>query len=129
MGSIYKRGDVYWVKYYRNGKPYRETSGSTTETKAKRLLKKREGEISEGKIPGVYFDRIKFNDLCDDFLADHKVNGRKSLARAERSVSHLKISFDGAKVTSITTPGSTPILRGGATTGHKMQPSSGSWQH
>jgi hypothetical protein len=43
------------------------------ETEAKRLLKKREGKISEGKIPGVYFDRIKFNDLADDFLADYRV--------------------------------------------------------
>jgi hypothetical protein len=28
MGSIYKRGEVYWIKYYRNGKSYRETSNS-----------------------------------------------------------------------------------------------------
>jgi site-specific recombinase XerD len=67
-------------------------------------LKKREGEISEGKIPGVYFDRIRFNDLCDDFLADYRVNGKKSLVRAERSANHLKTSFDGAKVTNITSP-------------------------
>ena len=104
MGSIYKRGEVYWVKYYRNGKSYRETSKSTKESEAKRLLKKREGEISEGKIPGVCFDRIKFNDLVDDFLADYRVNERKTLARAEQSANRLKTVFDGAKVTNITTP-------------------------
>ena len=104
MGSIYKRGEVYWVKYYRNGKSYRETSKSTKESEAKRLLKKREGEISEGKIPGVYFDRIKFNDLADDFLTDYRINGKKSLARAERSVNHLKTVFDRAKATAVTTP-------------------------
>jgi len=104
MGSLYKRGDVFWIKYYRNGKSYRESSKTCKESEAKRLLKKREGEISEGKIPGVYFDRIKFNDLADDFLDDYRVNGKKSLVRAERSVNHLKVSFDGAKVTYITTP-------------------------
>jgi len=26
MGSIYKRGNVYWIQYYRNGKPFRETT-------------------------------------------------------------------------------------------------------
>jgi len=31
MGSIYKRGKVYWVQYYRNGKPYRETTKSKKE--------------------------------------------------------------------------------------------------
>jgi len=103
MGSIFKCGEVYWVKYYRNGKAYRETSKSNKESEA-HLLKKREGEISEGKIPGVYFDRIKFNDLADDFLSDYRVNGKKSLVRAERSVNHLKTSFDGAKVTYIASP-------------------------
>jgi len=67
-------------------------------------LKKREGEISEGKIPGVYFDRVKFNDLADDFLADYRVNGKKSLDRAERSVNHFKEAFEGAKVTNIISP-------------------------
>ena len=104
MGSLYKRGDVYWIKYYRNGKSYRETTKTNKEGEAKRLLRKREGEIAEGKIPGVYFDRIKFNDLSDDFLADYRVNGKKSLVRAERSVNHLKTAFDGAKVTNITSP-------------------------
>ena len=26
MGCIYKRGDIYWIKYYRNGKPYQEST-------------------------------------------------------------------------------------------------------
>jgi len=42
---IYKRGNTYWLKYYRNGKPYYESTKSDKETKAKDLLKKREGEI------------------------------------------------------------------------------------
>ena len=46
MGSIYKRGNVYWIKYYRSGKPYRESTKSKKEADAKRLLKKREGEIA-----------------------------------------------------------------------------------
>jgi hypothetical protein len=28
MGSIYKRGNTYWIQYYRNGKPYRESTRS-----------------------------------------------------------------------------------------------------
>ncbi len=62
MGSIYKRGKVFWIQYYRNGKPYRESTKSKKESDAKRLLKKREGEISEGKLPGIYFDPVKFDD-------------------------------------------------------------------
>ncbi len=102
MGSIYKRGSVYWLKYYRNGKPYRESAKTEKETEAKRLLKKREGEISEGKIPGVYYDRIRFGTLVEDFLTDYRINNRKSLDRAERSARQLKLFFDNDIVPSIT---------------------------
>jgi hypothetical protein len=104
MGMIYKRGKTYWIKYYRNGKPYRESSKSRKEADAKRLLKKREGEISEGKLPGIYFDRVTFDELTEDYLRDYRINGKKSLIRAELSVRHLKETFEGVKVPDITTP-------------------------
>ena len=104
MGHLFKRGNVYWIKYYRNGKPYRESTKSKKEADAKRLLKRREGEISEGKLPGVYFDRVRFDELAEGFLADYRINGKRSLVRAERSVQHLKTFFEGARVTNITSP-------------------------
>ncbi len=104
MGMIYKRGEVYWIKYYRHGKPYRESSKSDKEDTARKLLKLREGEISQGKIPGIYFDRIRFDELAEDFLRDYRLNGKKSLPKAERSVDHLKKAFEGMKVPDITTP-------------------------
>ena len=104
MGMIWKRGRIYWIKYYRNGKPYRESSKSYKEADAKNLLKKREGEISQGKLPGICFDRIKFDELAEDFLTDYRINQKKSLERAERSIGHLKECFEGFKVPRITTP-------------------------
>ena len=102
MGSIYKRGSVYWIKYYRNGKAYRESSGSKKHIDAKRLLKKREGEISNGKIPGIYFDRVKFDDLKEELIRDYKINKKKSLERLKFSLKHLQEFFGGDKVTAIT---------------------------
>ncbi len=104
MGSLYQRGDTWWVKYYRNGKCFRETSGSTKKMVAKKLLARREGDIAKGKIPGVQFDKIMFEDLAEGFLRDYKINQKKSLLKAERSVNHLKKSFENLRVTQITTP-------------------------
>jgi integrase len=104
MGMIYKRGKIYWIKYYRNGKPYYESSRGHKESMARRLLKKREGEISQGKLPGVYFDRVRFDELAEDFLTDYRINQKKSLVKAERSAKHLKEHFEGLRVTQITTP-------------------------
>ena len=103
MGMIYKRGRTYWLKYYRNGKPYYESTGTQKEADARKLLKKREGEISEGKLPGVYFDRVRFDELAKDYLREYRLNC-KAIKRAERNVSHLKVSFEGIRVTNITTP-------------------------
>ena len=103
MGSIYRRGKTLWVQYYRNGKAYRESAKSAKETDARRLLKTREGEIAAGMIPGIYFDKVRFDELAEDYLTDYKVNGRKSLWRAEISVNHLKANFEGMRATDITT--------------------------
>ena len=46
MGMTYKRGAVWWVKYYRNGRPIRESSQSSKESDAITLLKLREGDIA-----------------------------------------------------------------------------------
>ena len=104
MGMIYKRGEVYWIKYYRHGKPYRESCKSTKESDAIRKLKKREGEIAAGRLPTVYFDRIKFDELAEEYLRDYRLNDRKSLERANISVNHLTEFFGGLRVTDITTP-------------------------
>ena len=102
MGSIYKRGKTYWIKYYRNGKPYRESTKTKKEADAKRLLKKREGEISQGKLPGIYFDKVRFDELAEDFLSDYKINN-KNIKRANQSVDHLKKAFEGMRVVDMTT--------------------------
>jgi hypothetical protein len=103
MGSTYKRGDIFWIKYYCHGKPYQESSKSDKITKAKKLLKKREGEIAEGKLPGIYFDKVTFNQLAEDFLTDYRINVKDTLSKAERSVRYLKEFFGGMKATEVTT--------------------------
>jgi len=100
MGTIYKRGNIYWIQYYRNGKPYRESTKSTKESDAKRKLKKREGE----EIPGIHFEKVWFDELAEDALRDYRINQRKSLDRLELSIDHLKGVFEGIKVINIDTP-------------------------
>jgi hypothetical protein len=40
-GRIFRRGRLWWFAYSRNGREYRESSRSTDEDAAKRLLRKR----------------------------------------------------------------------------------------
>ncbi len=102
MGMIYKRGKTYWIKYYRNGKPYRESSHSEREADAKRLLKLREGAIAEGTFSGLKVEKILYDELAQGLLNDYKLNGRKSLDRCELSLMHLNKVFSGARAVNIT---------------------------
>lgn len=103
VGSIYKRGDIYWIQFYVDGTPQRESTGSRKESDAKKLLKLREGQAVENRFPGFRAERTRFQELCDDFIADYKVNQRKSIDRAELSVSHLKGFWGNCRAMSITT--------------------------
>ena len=66
-------------------------------------MKKREGEIANGKLPGIYFDRVFFDELAEDMLLDFRINDKK-VDRVEQSVNHLKKSFENVRVIDITTP-------------------------
>ena len=101
MGFVYKRGKIWWIKYADHGKALCESSKSESKMVASSLLKQREGEIAQGKIPGVYFDRIKFDELAEDYLRDYRINDRKSQKRAKINVKHLEAEFKGMKVKEI----------------------------
>ena len=103
MGMIYKRGNIFWIKYYRNGKPFYESSQSNKETDAKKRLKLREGQIQEHRFPGLRIEKILFAELEQDMINDYKINGRKSLRRVELSLKHLNVHFSGMRVSNITT--------------------------
>ena len=64
----------------------------------------REGEISQGKLPGVYFDRVRFDELVEDYLMDYRINNKRTIAKAERCARYLLGEFADMRVTDITTP-------------------------
>lgn len=102
-GCLYKRGNVYWLKYHQNGKPHYENSHTDNVEEAQRRLNKRLGEIAEGKPPGMYFDKVTFKELAEDFLTDYRINGRDTLSKAERSVKYLQKTFGRMKAVDVST--------------------------
>lgn len=103
MGTLYKRGNTWWIKYHKNGKAFYESTHTDKEKEAKRLLQKREGEIAQGKTPGIYYDKVKFSRLTELYLTDYRLKECKTITKAERCVRYLKEAFDGVAVTEIST--------------------------
>ncbi len=96
-GSLFLRGKTYWIKYYRNGKPYRESAKSDKEADARKLLKKRHGEIALGRFIGPDAERVTIRQLARDYENDYRVNGKKSLDKAERVLKHVLAFFGDYK--------------------------------
>jgi integrase len=103
MGRVFKRGPVYWIAYYHRGKEYRESSESDNESTAKKLLKKRIGEVAQGRLVGPNQDRITFDDLAQLLLADYQINARRSSRSARLSINHLRKFFGFNRAIDITT--------------------------
>ncbi len=102
-GMIYRRGQVWWLKYYDNGRPRYETSRSTRETDAKRLLSLRLGQVVEGKCPAPEAQRATFGDLALDLENEYRANGRRSLAHLLMRITHLRRFFGPLRAANITT--------------------------
>ena len=103
-GSIYlqKGSSVWWIKYYRNGRPYRESTHTPDLGKAKQFLKQRLAEITTGNFCGPRAERIRVEELAEDFLRDYRINGRKSISDAEgRWRLHLKPFFGNLRAVEV----------------------------
>ena len=103
-GSLYhqKGSAVWWVKYYRNGKAYRESTHKTDQKEAQDFLKRRLAEITTGSFVGPIAERIRVQELAQDFLRDYRINRRKSLQDAEaRWRLHLQPFFGNLRAVEI----------------------------
>src|SRR5688572_22774953 len=93
LGRTFKRGSVWWVAYYYRGAEKRESSGSEKESDARKLLKKRLGEIGRGRLLGPSEEKVTFDDLEADLIRDYETNAKKSLRSAKLSARHLREFF------------------------------------
>jgi integrase len=98
LGRVYARphtagrDPVYWIEFWVRGKCHRESSKSSREAIAVRLLKRRLGEIaSERFAPGA--GRVGFDEMANLVVADYEANGRRSLRGVLNSIKHLRAAF------------------------------------
>jgi integrase len=103
LGRTFKRGSVWWIAYYYRGAERRESSQSENEGQAKKLLKKRLGEMGRGNLIGPVEEKVSFEDLAEDLVKDYEVHKKRSLSSIKLSRSHLRKFFGFDKALDITT--------------------------
>jgi integrase len=105
-GSIFqlKGRSTWWVKFYRNGRAIRESSGSAKIRDAEKLLARRLAEVSQGTFIEPRDRKITVDQLYSALLDDYRNNGLASLEGTEqRWRKRLEKHFGGWRALNVTT--------------------------
>jgi len=99
--NIYRRkgSPYFWLQYSANGKRIKESTKTNLITKARKMLKQREGMAVSGIHP--VSRRVSFNAMKDLIIKDYEINGRKSIDRLKLSIRHLEKHFGGMRADKI----------------------------
>jgi integrase len=104
MGSVYRqKGRTCWmIKYYRDGRPIVESTGTDDKETARTTLKQREGLIAAGAPLTTKIGQVRFEDAAQDLINDYTNNNRRSLDELERRITkHLTPYFRNRRLSSI----------------------------
>jgi integrase len=108
MGSLYRKrltsgntGAVWWMKYYVNGRPIRESTGTRKQTEAKRILAEREGRVATGQPLLPRADKVRYEDAKADLRQHYQATGARDLVEADYRFAHLDQLFAARRLAVI----------------------------
>lgn len=95
----------WWIKYYRQGMPIREPTGTPQYSLALKKLKGRIREIEDGAFAGPKADRLRIGELLDGLLLHYKLNNRSYRDFAKPAVTlDLRPWFGELRARDLDTP-------------------------
>lgn len=104
LGSVYRRGGTWWIKFYFRGRAQYESARSANHADAVRLLRKRLAELVRGVEPGNHGERLTLDDVGTILFDDYAANQRKTLKDVRRAFGEASRFFGtGARAVDVTT--------------------------
>jgi hypothetical protein len=104
MGQLRKRGNVWWMRYYRNGERLEESARTSEYEVARDLMNSRQGDVADGRPVSPKAGRLRFNDAAADLETEYTVNGRRTLKHLQRRIKkHLTPWFATRRLVDIDT--------------------------
>ncbi len=101
MGRLYKRGNVWWVKYYRGGRGIQESTRTGKRKEAERFLKIREGSVATGHPVLPRVDRIRYEEAVENLRKYYQMSGRRRPRETETRLAHLNGFFRHHRLAAI----------------------------
>jgi integrase len=104
-GTIFKRGEVWYVSLWVDGRQIQKSSGSTKHQDAVRLRDQLLGKKVRGEIGPAAADKLTCSELLDDLLEHARNNAKASTAKVWKQVveANLRPFFGHRKVAAVST--------------------------
>jgi integrase len=101
-GRIFQRGAIWWIAYSRNAHEMRESSQSTEDREARKLLRRRLEELKKPEFVGPAEKKLDLEDLEQKLKADYIRHGRKSWKTVTHCLKPVKAYFGYDRLLAIT---------------------------
>ena len=119
FGSVYLRGRIYWIAYWRNAQQFHESSKSEDPDEATDLLKRRLAEVVTGKFAGLVPGRVTIGNLLELLIDDYRENERRSLDTTKlRIEAHVRPFFGAMRAADLSTSHVKEYIRERRAAGH-----------
>ncbi len=99
-GTVYRRGAIFWIAYWRGGKQYRESAG--TEAQAKKLLRRRQAEIQSDRFVGPTEERVTIGQLLDALVVHAQTNEDRSIRTMASQIKPVRAFFGDLRAIGLT---------------------------
>jgi hypothetical protein len=111
MSSLYKRGNMWWVKSYRAGRMVRQSLGTRDRAEATRRMREREAQTTDSSR--LTTSQVTWDTAASDLMAYYRAYGTRNTTEAGYVVKRLTpnfcAKFQGFQTDQITLSG-TPAL-------------------
>jgi integrase len=102
-GHVYKRGRIWWVKWVGADRlTHYRSANSEDRAVAEQMLRTELDRKVRGQEPAADPRRCLVDNLLDVLLARYRIDGRRSVGRAELSCRHLLRLFAGVPAVRVT---------------------------
>jgi len=104
-GTIYQRGDIWYVSFWADGRQIQKSSGSRKRQDAVRLRDQLLGKKVRGELGNTAAERVTCGEILDDLLEHAKSNFKASTEKIWRLVieANIRPFFGDRKATNVTT--------------------------
>ena len=91
---------TWWTKLHVNGRPVRESTGTTDRDAAEGVLRDRLERASQGLVI-VRLNNVRFDELADDLKAHYETTGTRDVREADKRLKPLRRFFAGWRAAKI----------------------------